>query len=85
MNIESLTDTQKNDILFHFRAATLALARKWDHEFAIERIIDEELFDFSLEGFACGVYACGPEVSPDDLTFIQWADVQTILNKKTGA
>jgi len=80
MDIENLTETQKEDILFHFRAATLSLARKWDHERSIELILDTELTDFKLESFASWVGASGPEVSPDDLTFIKWDDVEGILN-----
>ena len=84
MITENLTEAQEEAILYHFRAAVLCLARQWDHERTIELIINQEISDFKLEGFASWVGNSGPDVSPNDLGSISWDDVKDILNANTG-
>jgi hypothetical protein len=80
MITENLTEAQEKAILFHFRAAALCLARKWDHVRTIELILNQEIHDFKVEFFASWVGNSGPDVSPNDLKSIKWDDVKKILN-----
>ena len=43
MNLQNLTQEQKDELLTHFRGAVEARVNQWDHELGIETILDEDV------------------------------------------
>lgn len=74
MNLSDLTPEQREQVLHHFRAAALARATQWDHELAIESILDREI-DVDFEIYADSCDANAQYLTPGDITHITHEDV----------
>ena len=79
LKLEELTEDLKEELLYHFRAAALARAKQRDHEGMIEGILQNEINNTQMEHFAAGVEGDADTLLPDDLQFIKWQDIESIL------
>jgi hypothetical protein len=80
MNINEITEEQKEDILHHFRAAVLARALQWDHERAIEEMLGREI-NTDVQDWSINVYGEARNLEPADLTYITWDEIKEELQE----
>jgi hypothetical protein len=80
MNINEITEEQKEDILYHFRAAVLARALQWDHERAIEKMLGREI-NTDVQDWSINVYGEARNLEPADLTYITWDEIKEELQE----
>lgn len=81
MDINDITEEQKEDIMWYYRNLVVLEAIQWDAQAAIERILNREISDFKLDGFTVNVDS-DMILAGKEPTFITWDDVKEILTEK---